>query len=282
MTRRALPGRRARRGAVGIATLLAGLTLARSAGAHDFWLVPELFQVADDATIQVRGQTSSAFPSSVSAVETARIAEARVIGAREDARITDAATHENSLLLRHRPHGIGQRLVAVVIAPTTLRVSGPGFREYMVLEGAAALAARYEQQGLLPGADSITRRYAKYAKTFIEVGTAGPRVFDRVAGHMLEFIPLRDPESLRPGDTLTLTLRYRGAPLPDAEIHAGVAVEGGTPLETSLSTDSTGQVRVPVPRAGLWNVRTLHIVPADAGSGADWDSHFATIVFRVR
>lgn len=274
---------RGRRAAVaGTAALLAGLALVRSAAAHDFWLVPDLFQVADDATILVRGQTSSSFPSSLSAVQTSRIAEARVIGAREDARITDAATQENSLLLRHRPHGIGQRLVAVVIAPTTLRASGPGFKEYMVLEGAPGLAARYEQHGLLPATDSITRRYAKYAKTFVEVGIAGPRVFDRVVGHPLEFIPLRDPESLRPGDTLTLSLRYRGGPLADAEIHAGVAVDGGGPLDASLVTDSTGKVRVPVPRAGLWNVRTLHIVPADAGTGADWDSHFATLVFRVR
>jgi hypothetical protein len=31
---------------------------------------------------------------------------------------------------------------------------------------------------------------------------------------------------------------------------------------------------------GLWNVRTLQIVPAHPRSGADWDVHWATLVFR--
>jgi ketosteroid isomerase-like protein len=31
----------------------------------------------------------------------------------------------------------------------------------------------------------------------------------------------------------------------------------------------------------VWNVRTLQIVPAAANSGADWDVHWATLVFRV-
>jgi ketosteroid isomerase-like protein len=49
----------------------------------------------------------------------------------------------------------------------------------------------------------------------------------------------------------------------------------------SLETDAQGIVRVPLGRDGLWNVRTLHIVPAPARSGVDWDSHFATLVFAV-
>jgi hypothetical protein len=37
----------------------------------------------------------------------------------------------------------------------------------------------------------------------------------------------------------------------------------------------------PIVRGGLWNVRTIHIVQADAGSGADWDAHWASAVFAA-
>ena len=49
----------------------------------------------------------------------------------------------------------------------------------------------------------------------------------------------------------------------------------------SLTADGNGIARIPLNGAGLWNLRTIHIVPADRGSGADWDSHFVTFVFHV-
>jgi uncharacterized GH25 family protein len=46
-------------------------------------------------------------------------------------------------------------------------------------------------------------------------------------------------------------------------------------------TDKDGIVSVRMTRSGLWNIRTIHVVQADAGSGADWDTHWATLVFSV-
>lgn len=273
---------RSRGTAVGAAlAVIAIFAVVSFADAHDFWLVPNAFHVAEGTALEVRGQTSSKFPTSESAVTPDRVAEARVIGGGEDVRVTDVSTAGPSLLLRHRPRTAGQRIVAVSIAPRSVRASGPGFKRYIELEGNPALAERYEREGLLPKTDSITRRYAKYAKTFVEVGRAGPRTFSQALHHPLEFIPLTDPATLKPGDTLALRLLYLGKPLPAMAAHAGVAREPGDPEDTHLATDGNGIVRVAVTRAGLWNVRTLHVVPAAAGSGADWDSHFATIVFGV-
>ena len=267
------------------AAAAAVLIVVGVADAHDFWLVPDAFQVAEGATVTVRGQTSSKFPTSESAVATSRVADARVLGvggaASDDVRLTELSTAGTSLVLRYRPTSAGQRIVAVRLAPTTLRASGPGFKRYMELEGAAALAARYEREGILPKTDSITRRYAKYAKTLVQVGRGGARAFSRVVGHPAEFVPLRDPAALRAGDTLAVRLLYEGKPLGHSHVHAGVAVEDGDPVDLSLETDAQGIARLPLARAGLWNVRTLHIVPAPRESGAEWESHFATLVFSV-
>lgn len=279
-----------------VAALVAALTPATVLLADDFWLVPDVFALAPGDALEVRGQTSSTFPTSKSAVAPDRVADARVIGAGGDERISDLSRSGTSLVLRHRPTVPGQRVVVVSLHPRASRESVAGFRRYLELEGAADALARIDREGLLGGRDSVTRRYAKYAKALVEVGRGGPRAFDRVAGLPLEFVPLADPEAARAGDTLALRLLYRGRALAGAHVHAGgVAWPAIGPAASAssshasatrdgdamLTTDSAGVVRVPLSRSGLWNARIVHIVRADAGSGADWDTHWASVVFRV-
>ena len=282
------PGRRTV--AITITATVAVLVSFAIAEAHDFWLIPDPFRVASGAQVEIHGQTSSKFPTSESAVTADRVADARVLSATATERIDDLSQRGTSLVLRHRPEGAGQRVVAVTLRPRSVRESAASFRRYLELEGAPEALARVDREGLLRGRDSVTRRYAKYAKTLVEVGTGGAAAFSRVAGHPLEFVPERDPASLRPGDTLVVRLLYRGQPLANARVHAGSvpAAEGRPQLAASsaspdlhLTSGGDGRLRVPVATGGLWNVRTLHVVQADAGSGADWDTHWATFVFVV-
>ena len=268
------------------ATLLGGaaavLATATALAAHDFWLVPNAFAVSPGEWIDVRGQTSSRFPTSESAVALDRIADARILSGSGEETIRDLSHAGTSLRLRHRPTAAGQRVVALTLKPRSVRESAASFRRYLELEGAPEALERYGREGRLPSADSVTRRYAKYAKTIVEVGRGGPRAFSRLAGHPLEFVPVQDPSGLRAGQHAAFRLIYRGRPLPGARVHAeaapaGTQVAGGPRLET----DADGVVRVCVDRPGTWNVRTLQIVPADSAPGADWDAHWATLVFEV-
>jgi hypothetical protein len=275
--------RRQRSSAVSLGAAALLLSLATALQGHDFWLVPNGFRIAGGAQLEVRGQTSSRFPTSESAVGPERVADARILSATEEARIRDLSVTGRSLRIRHRPASTGQRVVAVTLHPRAVRESAEGFRRYLVLEGAPEALERYEREGVLP-TDSITRRYAKYAKTLVEVGAGGPRAFGRVAGHPAEFVPLEDPAGLSPGDTLPVRLLYRGQPLGGAHVHAGSVSDSRAREEerlSTLTTDAQGVARVPIDRAGLWNLRALHVVPADAGSGADWDTHWVTLVFAV-
>ncbi len=264
-----------------------------SAFADDFWLVPNAFHVATGSELVVRGQTSSRFPSSRVAVTPDRLAEVVRLAAEGATPITSATVDGPSLVLRDRPEAAGQYAIAVTIHPRSLRESAAGFRRYLAAEGAAAALARLEREDLLRGRDSVTRRYAKYAKTYVEVGRGGPRAFMRIAGHPLELVPLRDPSSLRPGDTLAVRVLFRGAPLAGVVVHHDIAAFDAsrgappsagheTPAEASSHrTDAAGVVQVPIPGVGMWSVRTIHVEQAAPGSGADWDTHWATIVFGV-
>lgn len=275
---------------LGIAAACGVLIFAVLADAHDFWLVPDAFRVAAGEYVQVRGQTSSKFPTSESAVALDRVADAQLIGAAGSERITELSHSGTSLLLRHRPATPGQRIVAVTLRPRSVRESTASFRRYLELEGAPEALRRIDQEGLLRGRDSLTRRYSKYAKTVVEVGSGGPRAFSRVASHPLEFVPARDPGALRAGDTIDVRLLYRGQPLRNAQVHAGVAPAPGGHAELAsasagadahLATDGEGQLRLRLTKDGLWNVRTIHVAKSDANSGADWDTHWATLVFYV-
>lgn len=277
-------------GAFGAAlVLLLGASLI--AEAHDFWLVPDAFQVADGSALAVRGQTSSRFPTSEAAVALDRIAAARILGAQGEERITQLSLSGTSLLLQHKPASAGQYTVAVALRPRSVRESAASFRRYLELEGAPQALATIEREGLLRGRDSVTRRYAKYAKTLVQVGRGGPRAFARVAGDPLEFVATTDPSAHRVGDTLLVRLLYRGQPLPGISVHAGVvawptdasarASDGGASEHLRLTSDPQGVVRLPLTHEGMWNVRTIHVVRAEPDAGADWDTHWATLVFLV-
>jgi ketosteroid isomerase-like protein len=277
--------------AIVLVTVTAVLAAATTLGAHDFWLVPNAFQLGAGDTLTVLGQTSSHFPTTESAVAVDRVADARVIGAGTETPIRDLSIADKSLRLRARPGAPGQYVVAARLHWRSSRESAESFRRYLQLEGAPAALERIDREGLLAGRDSVTRRYAKYARTLVQVGRGGGKAFSRAAGHPLEFIPVNDPGMLRPGDTLHVRLVLLGKPAANARVHAG-AVEwtGGAPTsrdtvpaaaDVELVSDAKGNIRIPITSGGLWNVRTIQIVQSPAGAAADWDAHWATFVFLV-
>ncbi|MEO7822389.1 MAG: DUF4198 domain-containing protein [Gemmatimonadaceae bacterium] len=276
----------------GSASITLGLLLGLAAtlGADDFWLVPNAFQLAPGDATEVLGQTSSRFPTSKSAVAPDRVVAARLLSQTGEERISDLSISGKSLRLSIRPNTPGQYVVAASLHPRSVRESAESFRRYLDLEGAAPARARIERDGLLAGRDSLTRRYAKYAKTLVQVGGGGGRAFGRVAGHTLEFVLDSDPATLTLGERLPVRLLFNGRPAAGVRVHAGAvepteAARAGEPIEVvkemELVTDPAGALRVPITGSGLWNVRTIHIVQAAPASGADWDAHWATFVFHV-
>lgn len=294
MSRSSSRGRRSARLIRPAVVAAIGIAITASvAWSHDFWLVPNAFVVTTGTDVVIRGQTSSLFPTSESAVAPDRVVEAALVSARGQVPLSGVTTAGKSLILRHRPTHAGQYVVAVRLAPRTVRESPASFRRYLELEGAPEALARYEREGKLP-TDSITRRYAKYAKTVVQVGAGGGRAFDQLVGHPTELVALRDPAELRVSDTLPVRFLFRGTAVAGAHVHAGAVPSTATAIQdtaaaraasrrdVSLTTGTDGVARLIVDRPGTWNVRTLHIVPADPGSGADWDVHWATLVFEVR
>jgi len=96
-------------------------------------------------------------------------------------------------------------------------------------------------------------------------------------------VPLTDPGDARVASQLRMRLLFQGKPLANARIHAGIAPQSGAKptADVTLSSSEDGIINVPIGSAGLWNVRTIHVVPAPAGADANWDVHWATFVYYV-
>jgi hypothetical protein len=49
----------------------------------------------------------------------------------------------------------------------------------------------------------------------------------------------------------------------------------------SARTGNDGRVRLHLRPGGMWLVKAVHMVPAPAGTNADWQSYWASLTFLV-
>ncbi|HMC15773.1 MAG TPA: hypothetical protein VKI18_09085, partial [Albitalea sp.] len=49
----------------------------------------------------------------------------------------------------------------------------------------------------------------------------------------------------------------------------------------ALRSDADGRVLLPLSHVGAWMIKAVHMRPAPAGSGADWESLWASLSFEV-
>ena len=274
---------RVRHFALAVVATVMVFTSASWLSAHDFFLVPGAFSFSARGDVEVMAQTSSRFPSSVAPIAFARVARAVIIGANGETPIADLSHRGTSLVLKTRPDAPGQRIVAVTLIPRSARQTGEGFLRWLELEGAADAAGQIRQGGKLPLADSITRTDVKHAKTLIDIGSRGPRVFRRSSGQTIEFIPQRDPSTVSAGETLTVRAMFKGRPLAALSAHATPESVADTAVKAEadlhLKSDAKGMIRIPVAKGGLWYIRAIHVTQS---APAAWETHWVSLVFRAR
>ncbi|MCP4727400.1 MAG: DUF4198 domain-containing protein, partial [bacterium] len=262
---------------------------ATSIIAHDFWLIPEIFSVASGKGLHVYANNGSIFPESLNAVAPERISYSKMVGKDRTIDITSMHVIDKSLAFDVKPPSDGQWYVGVEVKPNRIDMTGEEFNEYLVHDGLPSiLELRKERDELEKPAREL---YQKSAKTLIQSGNGGPKVWDKVLGHHIEFIPMSDPADLEEGSRLRLKLLFKGEPLANAVVAAGFAgAEGHTHAETGVEhshsgeykTDSRGFVYIMISEHGKWYVRTTHMVEENENDEYDWHSFWATLTFEVK
>jgi hypothetical protein len=162
--------------------------------------------------------------------------------------------------------------------PAPIVIPADTFNQYLKeegLDGAAAERARRSQTG----ADG-RELFSRSAKSLVLSGPPRSTDSDRPLGFRLELIADGNPYMLRSSDVLSCRLLYEGRPLAGALV-AAVSRRHPDAKRTSRS-DADGRVRFSLPHEGTWLIKSVHMVPAPAGSGADWESIWASLTFEVK
>ena len=163
-------------------------------------------------------------------------------------------------------------------SPSYLELPPDKFEAYLKEEGLESVIEARARKG--DSQKPSKEIYSRCAKAVLDAGGGGTTGFGTVLGFRLELIPDTGPKKLTPaGGALKVRLLYEGKPLAGALVFALNRDEPEKRL--SARTDGAGRVRFDLPRAGVWLVKAVHMVPAPAESGAEWESLWASLTFVV-
>jgi uncharacterized GH25 family protein len=171
----------------------------------------------------------------------------------------------------------GLHIIGYKSNPSPLVLTAAKFDQYLKeegLEGIAELRARHKQTG-----SEVREVFSRCAKSLLFSGVPDGDASDRAVGLTLELVALKNPYTLQPGDDLPVSLSYEGRPLSGALV---VAINRTSPdAKLMARTDKSGRVNMKLPSPGMWMIKAVHMIPAAAGTNADWASFWASLTFEL-
>lgn len=258
---------------------LLATALATGATAHDFWIEPSTFHAAPLARVAVELKVGERFAGEPVARKSERIVRFASIdpAGKETALVgLDGGTPAGWLVPREAGlFVLGYRSNAVPI-----ELEAAKFENYLLEEGLDSVIA--ERKRLGESEKKGIERYSRSVKSFVHCGdTAAEDLvgWDRRMGLTLEVVPLVNPLTLKPGDTLTVEIEYEGQALANALV--GCMPKADPKLEQRLRTDEKGRVSFKVAKSGAHLVRVCHMVRAKPETGADWESTWGSLSFET-
>lgn len=256
--------------------LLATLLLAHSAHAHDFWIEPAHFRPDINSEVPLRLLVGQNF-NGESLIYLPELFERYIyVGPAGEQPVLGAAGDDPAGRVRVTAPGpivVGYRSNPSPVSFATLA----DFEAYLDKEGLERIKPLRLKLGKRD--KNIPEIFSRAAKSLLYAGAVQGNALDRRLGFRLELIAGANPYRLKPGAALPLQLIYENQPLEGALV---VAFTKDAPLEKlKVRTDRRGHATLTLPRAGIWLVTAVHMVPAPADSGADWESLWASVTFQL-
>ncbi len=160
--------------------------------------------------------------------------------------------------------------------PSAVELPAEKFNRYLREEGLETIAALRARRNETEA--SARELFSRCAKSLVLSGTPSAAQGDRPLGFTLELVAERNPYGLGADEDLPLRLTYEDRPLADALV---VAMNRLNPSEKlATRTDAAGRVRFRLRPNGMWLIKAVHMVPAAAGSQAEWASFWASLTFE--
>lgn len=247
--------------------ILLGL-LAAPAAAHDFWIEPSSFRPAPGERVAVRLRVGENLKGEPVPRNPGRIERFAAVGPAGEADVTGVEGVDPAGWAS--PAGAGLHWLVFDSNHASVEQTGPKFDSYLEEEGLERIRALRKA-----GEGPVKEIYSRCAKSLLRVGE-GSAGYDRELGLELELVPEKNPYALKPGEALPVRLLYKGKPL-DGALVVGLASPGDKVSARTVG----GRASLVLDRPGLWLIKAVHMIPAPEGSGAEWESLWASLTFEL-
>jgi len=193
---------------------------------------------------------------------------------------------EKTSYLTIKTGAAGTYAIGVSTKAKMIELSADDFEAYLLHDGIEdTLKARVDAN--VPR-DPVKERYSKHVRTVLQVGDTQSGDFGAALGYPVEILLQQNPSSLKPGDTLSFKVLYKGEPLANQlvyssyEGHHGHDDNGGHTHAFKMRTDAEGMASFTVDKASNWYVTLIHMEKLEGDAEADYESNWATVTFAVR
>lgn len=246
--------------------------------AHDFWIEPADFHLAGPGELRVGLRVGENFQGDAVKRNPEKIRQFVLLGAKGEKPVEGEADADPAGTVRiDLPD-----LYVIGYRSSDARIELPPgeFSDYLKEEGLERIITLRADRG---ESDKAGReRYSRCAKALVACGRGAPRGYERKLGFPLELVPMKNPYAMEVGQDIRFQLLHKGEPLLGARV---AAVLRGSPEGESgpqiAVTNAEGIVNFTLDRAGVWLIKSVHMVPLEGDSDADWESLWATLTFEL-
>jgi len=242
--------------------------------AHDFWLEPSAFRLEPGASVALRLRVGEHFVGDALPRHPAMLSQFIAAGPGGMRPVPGQDGKDPAGVLRVEQPGLV--VVGYRSRHSFVEQKPDKFDAYLVEEGLdriAAVRATQKSTGL------VRELFSRCAKALLVAGPGGGSGHDRILGFTLELVPEKNPYMMRAGGALPVRLLYEGQPLAGALIVAMNRADPSTKVRARSGAD--GRVSLGLSRDGAWLIKAVHMIPAAAGSGAQWESLWASLTFEL-
>ena len=258
------------------------LAVVAVASAHDMFLKPERFRVAENADVLVR-LLNGTFSKSENAIVRTRLLDISVVSPAGRERLDTAAwsAEGDTSTFRVRTGSAGTYVLGVSTRPNVIALSGEEFNGYLRSDGIPDELARRQRERVL--GDSARERYAKHVKALLQVGDARSAEFGTTLGYPAELVPLDNPYALRPGATLRVRVLVDGEPVANQYVvYGGRTADGARVPQRGVRSNADGIARIRLTGRGHRYVKFIHMTRVADDPAVTHESKWATLTFDVR
>lgn len=273
------PSRRVLR--VILTTIVLVLVAAGVAAAHDMFVRPARFFVAENAEVLVR-VLNGTFSKSENSIARPRVRDISVVGppGRRQVDTADWSATGDTSTFRVTPGAAGTYVIGASTRPSVIPLEAKDFNLYLKEDGIPDVLEARRQAGEL---DRPAReRYSKHVKALIQVGQQRSDHFATELGYPAELVPVENPYALPRGRALRVRTVVDGAPAPNQYVlYGGRTPNGGRIAQRSVRSDSSGVASIPLRTRGIWYIKFINMARIQ-GDTVDYESKWATLTFQVR